>query len=62
MKTAILLALVLVASANAFDHTKDSSDQVRMLRNRDEVEVDVHGHRELWGSGFGWSNLLCKYL
>lgn len=33
-----------------------------MLRASEEVEVDVHSHRELWGSGFSWTNLLCRFM
>jgi hypothetical protein len=55
MKAYFLCALFLLTSCHAAEKAAEG-----MLRNRAEVEVDVHGHRELWASGFSWTNLLCK--
>jgi hypothetical protein len=54
MKACLLFALLLLTSSHASEKAAEG-----MLRNRAEVEVDVHGHRELWSSGFSWTNLLC---
>jgi hypothetical protein len=62
MKFSLFLALFVLGSARAVDQAAQSKEEARMLRNPQELEVDIHGHRELWGSGFSWNNLLCTCL
>jgi hypothetical protein len=58
MKFSVGLALAASIAATATANAIDEIGRERFLRQ--EVDVDVQGHRELWGSGWSWTNILCK--
>jgi len=60
MKVSLIFALV--ASLSTATHAFEEVGRDRNLRagNVDRSEVEIQSHRELWGSSFSFTNILCK--